>query len=118
MTLLEVRLSIERESLIVASARSFVSVYPSALGSKAPLSRTIISLEAKKELTKIKKDTLELNKKVIEVEKSDPMLSRQNVCGNYRAPLKIQISLQSVVAHKKSFLTYQLYAASTFFIRA
>jgi formylglycine-generating enzyme required for sulfatase activity len=38
--------------------------------------------------------------------------------GRNRAPLKIQISSQHFVAHKKCFLTYQLYAASPFFARA
>ena len=35
-----------------------------------------------------------------------------------RAPLKIHISSQHCIVYKKYFLTYQLYAASTFFIRA
>ncbi len=34
------------------------------------------------------------------------------------APLKIQISSQHFIAHKKCFLTYQLYAALPFFARA
>ena len=35
-----------------------------------------------------------------------------------RAPLKIQLSSQYFVAHKKCSLTYQTYAAVTFFARA
>ena len=35
-----------------------------------------------------------------------------------RVPLKIHISLQYCVAHKKYFLTYQLYDASIFFVLA
>ena len=35
-----------------------------------------------------------------------------------RPPLKIQISSQYFVTHKKCFLTYQPYAASTFFVPA
>ena len=35
-----------------------------------------------------------------------------------RPPLKIRISSQYFVAHKKCFLTYHPYAASTFFVPA
>ena len=37
---------------------------------------------------------------------------------SFWALLKIQISSQHFVAHKKYFLTYQLYAALPFFARA
>ena len=44
---------------------------------------------------------------------------RLPIClNNIRPPLKIQISSQYFVAHKKCFLTYQPYGAPTFFVPA
>jgi hypothetical protein len=54
-------------ALILASIFSFVSVYNFTLDRKIELSKTIISIEAKKERTKMESDTLELSKKLLEI---------------------------------------------------
>lgn len=58
-------------AIIVTSVLSFVSVYSSALDRKVRLSEAIIPFEAKEELTKVEKDTLELNNKLIKITKSN-----------------------------------------------
>lgn len=70
-------------AIIIASVLSFVSVYSSALDSKVRLSETIIPLEAKKELTKIEKDTLKLNKKVMEVANSNEWFAHRVIGGTF-----------------------------------
>lgn len=58
-------------AIIIASIFSFVSVYTSTLDRKVQLSETIISLQAKEELSKAEKDRLELNQKLIEITKTN-----------------------------------------------
>lgn len=67
-------------AIIIASILSFVSVYSSTLDRKVRLSEAIISLEAKKELTKAEESSLELSKKLIEVAKSNEYFA-QGVIG-------------------------------------
>ncbi len=71
-------------ALILASIFSFVSVYNFTFDKKIALSETIISIEAKKERTKVEADTLELSKKLIEVSKANEKFANQvtgAVCG-------------------------------------
>ena len=58
-------------AIIVASIFSFVNVYSSTLDKKVQLSETIIRIEAEEKLTKVQEDTLELNKKLLEVAKNN-----------------------------------------------
>jgi len=74
-----------------ASVLTFVSIYSSALDNKVRLSEAIIPLEAKKELTKIEKDTLEINKKVIEVAKSNEWLAHRVIGGIFFIGLLLSI---------------------------
>ncbi len=78
-------------AIIVASVLFFVSIYSSALDNKVRLSEAIIPLEAKKELMKIEKDTLEINKKVIKVAKSNEWLAHRVIGGIFFISLLLSI---------------------------
>lgn len=58
-------------ALIVSSIFSFVATYTSSLDRKVRYSEALIPLEAKAQRTKIEEDTLAMNKKLIEVTKSN-----------------------------------------------
>lgn len=67
-------------AIIISSIFSYVNIYSSTLDRKVKLSEAIISIEAKEELTKAEKNALELNKKLIEIAKTNEQ-SAQRVIG-------------------------------------
>lgn len=78
-------------AIIIASILSFVSVYSSTLDRKVSLSETIISLEAKEQLTKAEENTLELNKKLIKVAKSNEHFAQSIIGGAFAIGLLLSI---------------------------
>ena len=63
-------------ALIVVAVFSFVSVYTSSLDRKIKHSEVVISLEAKTERSKAEADLLELNKRLLEITKSNEDAAR------------------------------------------
>lgn len=78
-------------AMIIASILSFVTVYSSTLDRKVKLSEAIIPLEAKEVLTKAEKDTLELNRKLIEIAKSNERVAHGLVGGTFAVGLMLSI---------------------------
>lgn len=66
-------------TMIIAAILSFVSVYSSTLDNKVKLSEVIISLEAKEVLTKAEENTLELNRKLLEIAKSNERFAQGGI---------------------------------------
>jgi len=58
-------------ALIVSSIFAFVATYTSSLDRKVKYAEALIPLEAKAQRTKVEEDTLAMNKKLIEVTKSN-----------------------------------------------
>ena len=82
--------------LIVSSIFSFVSSYSSALDRKVRYSEIVIPLEAKSSRTKIEEDLLTLNKKLIEVTRSNEKYAAQGLA----AVLGVGIALSAYGARK------------------
>lgn len=78
-------------AVIIASILSFISIYSSTLDRKVALSGVIISLEAKNELTKAEENTLELNKKLVEVAKSNERFVQSIIGGTFAISLLLSI---------------------------
>lgn len=78
-------------AIIVASIVSFVSIYSSTLDRKVKLSEVIIALEAKDELTAVEKNSLELNRRLLEVTKSNEHFAQQAVGGAFSLGLVLSI---------------------------
>jgi hypothetical protein len=83
-------------ALIISSIFAFVSTYTSSLDRKIKYSEVVISLEAKAQRSKFEDDTLAMNRKLIDVTKSN-----ENFAGTVIAVLlAIGISLSSYGANK------------------
>ena len=78
-------------AVIVASMLSFVNVYSSTLDKKVQLSETIILIEAKGNPTKAEEDTLELNRKLLEVAKSNERFAQIVISTTFSIGLLLSI---------------------------
>ena len=78
-------------AIIIASILSFVSVYSSTLDRKVALSEVVISLEAKEQLTKAEENTLELNKKLVEVAQRNERFAQSIIGGAFAVGLLLSI---------------------------
>ncbi|NMF88263.1 hypothetical protein [Aromatoleum petrolei] len=78
-------------AMIIVSILSFVTVYSSTLDRKVKLSEAIIPLEAKETLTKAEQQTLELNRKLIEVAKGNERTAHSAIGGTFAVGLMLSI---------------------------